>query len=259
MAPIPEGSAEKERMMQMPYELLPQWFTVKALAQRWGVDRDHIAAMIGSGLIETVASIRTPYNWKSKFGGEDVQASPPGMYTVLCSGLWRNLEDADNIGLPIPIYWQNIGATSWDATPAQHSPSFLLPTRKKELSSLVFNFLAEELCTSPTNEPVLKGFRVYGIVSEFLISKYEVRRIEDAATQQEIQAGDVPKAVVSRQIMLTVVSALCQKAGINPRGRSATTEIMRLLDEQGTPAAERTVRDAIKQIPDAMKKRKTEQ
>ncbi|MHB1669995.1 hypothetical protein [Thiomonas sp.] len=245
--------------MQMPYELLPQWFTVKALAQRWGVDRDHIAAMIGSGLIETVASIRTSTNWKNKFGGEDVHASPPGMYTVLSSGAWKGLDDAGNMGPPIPIYWQNSGAASWDATPAQHSPSFLLPTKKKELSSLVFNFLAGELCPSPTNEPVLMSFRVYGVVSEFLINKYEVRRIEDAATQKEIQDGDVPKAIASRRIMLTVINALCGRAEIDPRGRNATTEIMRLLDEQGTPAAERTVRDAIKQIPDAMKTRKTEQ
>ncbi len=245
--------------MQMPYELLPQWFTVKALAQRWGVDRDHIAAMLGSGLIETVALIGTPINWKDKFGGEDVQASPPGLYTVMSSGAWGGLDDAGNMGPPTPIYWQNSGTASWDATSIKHSPDFLLPTKKKELSLLVFNFLAEELCTSPTNEHVREFFRVYGVVSEFLISKYEVSRIEDAATQEEIKAGEMPKAIASRRIMLTVVNALCEKAGIDPRGRNTTTEIMRLLDEQGTPAAERTVRDAIKQIPDAMKTRKTEQ
>jgi len=236
-------------MMQMPYELMPQWFTVKALAQRWEADRDYIAAMIGSGLIETVAVIgevrEQGRNWTNSFDGgiETVNGSPPGMYRIQANGT--------------PIYWQDTSIAPMFRT-LKNSPDFLLPTRKKELRRLCFNFSAESYSEHGTDcwEPMFVD--IYGPVAEFLINKSEVRRIEDAATQDEIRSGEMPKAIVSRRILLTAINALCVKAGIDPRGRNATAEIMRLLDEQGTPAAERTIRDAIKDIPEAMKARKTE-
>ena len=98
--------------------------------------------------------------------------------------------------------------------------------------------------------------------SELVVPTSEIHRIEHQQEAAEKAAADDVlrgSAIASRRIMLTVINALCGKAGIDPRGRNATTEIVRLLDAQGTPAAERTVRDAIKQIPDAMKTRKTEQ
>jgi len=235
--------------MQMPYELMPQWFTVKALAQRWGVDRDYVAAMIGSGLIETVAVVgevrEQARNWTDSWYGriETVNGSPPGMYRIQANGT--------------PIYWQDTSIAPMFRT-LKNSPDFLLPTRKKELRRLGFNFFAESYSKHGTDCWEYESVNVYGPVSEFLISKSEVRRIEDAATQDEIRSGEAPRAIVSRRILLTVLNALCVKAGIDPRGRNATAEIMRLLDEQGTPAAERTVRDAVKDIPEAMRARKTE-
>jgi len=235
-------------MMQMPYELMPQWFTVKALAQRWEVDRDYIAAMIGSGLIETIAVVgevrEQARNWTNSFDGriETVNGSPPGMYQIQAG---------------TKIYWEDTSIAPMFRI-NKHSPDFPLPTKKKELRRLCFNFSAESYSKLGADcwEPMFVD--IYGPVSEFLISKSEVRRVEDAATQDEIRSGEAPRAIVSRRILLTVVNALCVKAGINPKGRNATTEIMRLLDEQGTPAAEHTIRDAIKGIPEAMKARKTE-
>jgi hypothetical protein len=231
--------------MQMPFEMMPQWFTVKALAQRWGVDRDYIAAMIGGRLIETVAVIEGMGSWRNRFGEECeyVKGSPPGMYQIQAG---------------TKIYWQDT-SFSPKFQINKHSPDFPLPTRKKELHNLCFNFSAESYSEHGTDYWEPKSVNVYGPVSEFLISKSEVRRIEDVATQDEIRSGEAPRAIVSRRILLTVVNALCVKAGINPKGRSAATEIVRLLDKQGTPAAERTIRDAIKDIPEAMKARKTEQ
>jgi len=94
---------------------------------------------------------------------------------------------------------------------------------------------------------------------DLVIPLEEVRRIDSLhLASEQAAAKDVlsGKVVTSRRIMLSVINALCIKAGIDPRGRSATSEIMKLLDLQGTPASERTIRDAIKEIPEAVKARK---
>ena len=95
---------------------------------------------------------------------------------------------------------------------------------------------------------------------DLVILSEEIRRIEtlhlaaEQAVAKDVLGG---KAVTSRRILLSVVNALCIKAGIDPKGRSATSEIMTLLDLQGTPASEHTIRDAMKEIPEAIKVRKT--
>jgi hypothetical protein len=95
---------------------------------------------------------------------------------------------------------------------------------------------------------------------DLVILSEEIRRIEtlhlaaEQAVAKDVLGG---KAVTSRRILLSVINALCIKAGIDPKGRSATSEIMTLLDLQGTPASEHTIRDAMKEIPEAVKVRKT--
>lgn len=96
-------------------------------------------------------------------------------------------------------------------------------------------------------------------VDELVIPAAEVRRIERQHQEAEKAAtADVlsGSAQNSRKILLTVINALCAWASIDPRDRGATSEIMRLLELQGTPAAEHTIRDAIKDIPEAVRYRK---
>ncbi len=95
---------------------------------------------------------------------------------------------------------------------------------------------------------------------DLVILPEEIRRIESLhLAAEQAAAKDVlgGKVVTSRRILLSVINALCIKTGIDPRGRSATSEIMKLLDLQGTPASERTIRDVIREIPEAVKVRKT--
>jgi hypothetical protein len=96
-------------------------------------------------------------------------------------------------------------------------------------------------------------------VDEIIVPTAEVRRIESQHIEAEKAASaDVLSGSVrnSRRILLTVINALCEKADIDPKGRDATSKIMRLLELQGTPAAEHTIRDAIKSIPEAVRYRK---
>lgn len=96
--------------------------------------------------------------------------------------------------------------------------------------------------------------------SDIVIPTTEIHRIEHQhEIAKQAAADDVlgGSAINSRRILLTMIGALCSKAAIDPRGRGATTEIKRLLELQGTPASEHTIRDAIKEIPAAMQARKT--
>ena len=96
-------------------------------------------------------------------------------------------------------------------------------------------------------------------VDELVVLNSEVRRIEnqheeaEKAVINDVLPGSVQN---SRKILLTVIHALCKEAGIDPKDRGSTSKIMRLLELQGTSAAERTIRDAIKDIPEAMRCRK---
>ena len=96
-------------------------------------------------------------------------------------------------------------------------------------------------------------------IDEIVVPAAEVRRIESQHMEAEKAASDdvlSGSAQNSRRILLTVIHALCKEAGIDPKDRGSTSKIMRLLELQGTPAAERTIRDAIKDIPESMRYRK---
>ena len=96
-------------------------------------------------------------------------------------------------------------------------------------------------------------------VDDLVVPTAEVQRIErqhkeaEKAATADILSGSAQN---SRKILLTVINALCARAGIDPKDRGATSKIMRLLELQGTPAAERTIRDAIKDVPEAVRYRK---
>jgi hypothetical protein len=96
-------------------------------------------------------------------------------------------------------------------------------------------------------------------VDELVVLSSEVRRIESQHKEAEkVAMTDVlsGSAQNSRRILLTVINALCIEAGIDPKDRGTTSKIVRMLELQGTPAAEHTIRDAIKDIPESLRYRK---
>ncbi len=96
-------------------------------------------------------------------------------------------------------------------------------------------------------------------VDELVVLSSEVRRVENQHEEAEKAARtDVlpGSAQNSRKILLTIIHALCKEAGINPKDRGLTSTIKRLLELQGTPASERTIRDVKNDIPEAMRCRK---
>ena len=96
-------------------------------------------------------------------------------------------------------------------------------------------------------------------VDELVVLSSEVRRVEnqheeaEKAARTDVLAGSAQN---SRKILLTIIHALCKEAGINPKDRGFTSKITRLLELQGTPASERTIRDMKNDIPEAMRCRK---
>ena len=96
-------------------------------------------------------------------------------------------------------------------------------------------------------------------VDELVVLSSEVRRVENQHEEAEkVAKNDIlpGSAQNSRKILLTIIHALCKEVGINPKDRGFTSKITRLLELQGTPASERTIRDVKNDIPEAMRCRK---
>ncbi len=232
---------------------LPKFLTVKALAQRWNVDRDFIAGMIRDGTLETYVSYAPPitFNMRNMRGYETTEA---GIYRLSGSGFgegvmpsvkWVNREAY----LPAIPEWPNIKTS-------------VLPTKKEALAKLLFKVLLDVYEPAPDPDPQHPQYCIYptevtGHISAFQIHRDTIEEVEKSATAEEIEQGQAGKAVASRRILLTVVAALCKKVGIDPKERDATRKIMQMLELEGTPASEHTIRDAIKEIPEAVRIRKT--
>ncbi|WP_308388643.1 hypothetical protein [Acidithiobacillus sp. AMEEHan] len=233
--------------VQLPYELMPEWFTVKALANRWQVDTDYIAALIGSGTIQGYVSF-VPRSHRFFEYDYKVEA---GIYALSRCGY-------DDPELAPEIQW--VGWEAFSPSFIRSASEFLLPTQKEELKEICFSLNVDIYLSGPDGErdPYETEVTIVGYVTDFLVHKDHIKNIEERISQADIQSGVLPQAINTRRILLTVINALCVKAGIDPRSRSATTEILTLLELQGTPASDRTIRDAIKDIPEAIQKRKTE-
>ncbi|MDD2749607.1 hypothetical protein [Acidithiobacillus sp.] len=225
--------------IQIPDDLLPRWFTVKALAKRWDVDQDFIAAMMTYGQLETWVAADKAYKQPRCF--DPGAQFDPGIYRVATY----------NTGL-LNAQW--VYGEAHMASP-RHAGEFPLPVTKKSLNGEVFSLLTalEGWETEPEH-----CTNIVARVEGFLVPTTAVLEMEQAATPEEIREGVAPRAVESRRILLTVIDALASKAGINTRNRSATTEILTALQLAGTPASERTIRDAVKDIPEAVRNRRVE-
>lgn len=70
-------------------------------------------------------------------------------------------------------------------------------------------------------------------------------------------AGGGDKRVTTRQrrTLLTIIAALCQKAGIDPRSRGAAVSIASATAELGVPVSDDSIRPVLREIPDAIESR----
>lgn len=66
--------------------------------------------------------------------------------------------------------------------------------------------------------------------------------------------GSAPETVPTRQLrtLLTIIAALCGKAGIDYKARGAAPVIASATEEIGTPVTDDTIRAVLREIPDAL-------
>ena len=68
-------------------------------------------------------------------------------------------------------------------------------------------------------------------------------------------AADKPLKTRERRTMLTIIGALCRRAGIDPASRGAAVAIAGATEEIGAPVDDDSIRKALRQIPDAIESR----
>ena len=277
MAPIPKGAYIMS--VQLPE---PDYYTIEEVKDRWSVSVDFLLRLATENKIEICARLQTPLKT---------------IVLDRCDNTLLTYERAVELGLLHAPESEDgkIERKLWDSTWYMMAGTTFKLSRVEALHLLdggkevVPDHLIPRSLTGHDDLPewvddlIFTGFSGFeratflGIFSwkrdvdngmllprvtkdDLVILSEEIRRIEtlhlaaEQAVAKDVLGG---KAVTSRRILLSVINALCIKAGIDPKGRSATSEIMTLLDLQGTPASEHTIRDAMKEIPEAVKVRKT--
>lgn len=66
---------------------------------------------------------------------------------------------------------------------------------------------------------------------------------------------DSPVSTRTRRTYLTIIAALCAIAKIDPQARGTAQRIRESAENQGTPVDDDTIRNALKEIPDALESR----
>lgn len=90
--------------------------------------------------------------------------------------------------------------------------------------------------------------------AQLVVRTSELKKLVERESRDKIEP-ERPLATTERNTLLCMISALCTKAGINPSERGSASRIVRLLDKQGTPLSEETVRKHLRKIEDAVEAR----
>jgi hypothetical protein len=77
-----------------------------------------------------------------------------------------------------------------------------------------------------------------------------LRELEASASDPE--RAEKPLSTRERQTLLTIIAALCKKAELKPDDRGVAMIIAKATEELGAPVSDDTVRNALKQIPNAL-------
>ena len=94
-------------------------------------------------------------------------------------------------------------------------------------------------------------------VGAFVVRPASLARFLSALQDKQESAADAPKSAGTRQrrTLLTLIAALCRKAGIDPAGRGAAVQIASLTDEIGAPVTDDAIRSLLRELPDAIESR----
>lgn len=92
---------------------------------------------------------------------------------------------------------------------------------------------------------------------EIVISKAEIERFEAQFSEPAELTATKPLTTNERNTLLVLIAALCKKAGIDPGARGAAGELVQLARADGinVDIDRDTVKDKLKQIPDALSAR----
>jgi len=81
----------------------------------------------------------------------------------------------------------------------------------------------------------------------------ELRRFE--STLNEPITVEKPLNTTERNTLLTIIAAMCKYEGIDPKDRTATSEIVKMTEDLGAPVSDDTIRSILKKIPNAIDSR----
>lgn len=81
----------------------------------------------------------------------------------------------------------------------------------------------------------------------------ELRRFE--STLNENTQNEKPLNTTERNTLLTIIAAMCKYEGIDPKDRTATSEILKMTEDLGAPVSDDTIRSVLKKIPNAIDSR----
>jgi hypothetical protein len=87
--------------------------------------------------------------------------------------------------------------------------------------------------------------------SRFVVRTASLRKFLDGVNEIPVGA-DKPMTTTERNTLLIMIAALCKKAGVDPRARTAASVIERLVDDIDVSVSSETIRKALNQIPDAL-------
>jgi uncharacterized membrane-anchored protein YjiN (DUF445 family) len=118
-----------------------------------------------------------------------------------------------------------------------------------------------KLIDSIEKNPKLKNPKIAELIRLYLLARgknvtLEVEKIlESKKRYREPTLVDAPITTRAKRTMLTIIAALCQRAGIDPEGKGVARQIKEATEELGAPVDDETIRKLLKEIEDAVESR----
>lgn len=106
-----------------------------------------------------------------------------------------------------------------------------------------------------TRSELSRWLAAIGLKSFYKFDHQDPLRAQPAANEK---SGDLPPNTNGRNSYLTIIAALCHCAGIDIQARGAAVQIAKLTEEIGARITDDTVRNILRQIPDALQSRQKE-
>lgn len=107
----------------------------------------------------------------------------------------------------------------------------------------------------------VEGSRTVYKDSDGLKRELRAKSLHIAHLEQQLNAarggsgGEVRPGTRQKRTLLTIIAALCKRAGIDPKARGAAMAIASATQELGVPVGDDSIRELLKAIPDAIESR----